>query len=175
MFIIQCPILWYAKVCALPSARSSLFPDFFLWRNQRGLFGYYLFHKVLFISWLYFLWRSRKGLLMLGYVWKTINLYIKAPLRSSDFFCCKLTPALHQRREKLCGPHRKKFGDPCSWPTSLGGNGLQQRGITSLLVVALFRVFDHRISGREPAQGTSDSDRGADYAIRLRPLTAESQ
>jgi len=23
MFIIQCPILWYAKVCALPSARSS--------------------------------------------------------------------------------------------------------------------------------------------------------
>jgi len=24
MFIIQCPILWYAKVCALPSARSSL-------------------------------------------------------------------------------------------------------------------------------------------------------
>jgi len=24
MFIIQCPILWYAKVCALPSAHSSL-------------------------------------------------------------------------------------------------------------------------------------------------------
>jgi len=24
MFITQCPILWYAKVCALPSARSSL-------------------------------------------------------------------------------------------------------------------------------------------------------
>jgi len=23
MFIIQCPILWYAKVCALPSAHSS--------------------------------------------------------------------------------------------------------------------------------------------------------
>jgi len=23
MFIIQCPIVWYAKVCALPSARSS--------------------------------------------------------------------------------------------------------------------------------------------------------
>jgi len=23
MFIIQCPILWYAKVCTLPSARSS--------------------------------------------------------------------------------------------------------------------------------------------------------
>jgi len=23
IFIIQCPILWYAKVCALPSARSS--------------------------------------------------------------------------------------------------------------------------------------------------------
>jgi len=25
MFIIQCPILWYAKVCALPSAHSSCF------------------------------------------------------------------------------------------------------------------------------------------------------
>jgi len=25
MFKIQCPILWYAKVCALPSARSSYY------------------------------------------------------------------------------------------------------------------------------------------------------
>ncbi|XP_057692432.1 arpin isoform X2 [Corythoichthys intestinalis] len=37
----------------------------------------------------------------------------KALLQSSHFFCYKLTPAPHQRREGLCGPHRKKFGDPC--------------------------------------------------------------
>jgi len=35
MFIIQCPILWYAKVCALPSARSSSPCSFLLiaWSN----------------------------------------------------------------------------------------------------------------------------------------------
>ncbi|XP_069971521.1 general transcription factor II-I repeat domain-containing protein 2 [Penaeus vannamei] len=39
--------------------------------------------------------------------------HTKALLQSPHLFCYKLTPAPHQRREKLCGPHRKKFGDPC--------------------------------------------------------------
>lgn len=55
---------------------------------------------------------SRKGYLIVAF-WKTIFFYIYALLQSSHFFCYKLTPAPHQRREKLCGPHRKKFGDPC--------------------------------------------------------------
>ena len=28
-------------------------------------------------------------------------------------FLLQTDPGPHQRREKLCGPHRKKFGDPC--------------------------------------------------------------
>jgi len=36
MFIIQCPIVWYSKVCALPSARSSL-SLFYMWnKNSKG-------------------------------------------------------------------------------------------------------------------------------------------
>jgi len=35
MFIIQCPILWYVKVCALPSARSSLC-GFYIFFNLCG-------------------------------------------------------------------------------------------------------------------------------------------
>jgi len=41
MFIIQCPIVWYAKVCALPSAHSSFYLDsahqFTSWKEQHML------------------------------------------------------------------------------------------------------------------------------------------
>jgi len=53
MFIIQCPLLWYAKVCALPSAHSSLL-SFALYKNPHYLFHsfYNIFSTHIALPWL---------------------------------------------------------------------------------------------------------------------------
>jgi len=56
MFIIQCPILWYVKVCALPSARSS---SLVLWSIGGGpVFNLFSFRVSFQMWWFIFLWWS---------------------------------------------------------------------------------------------------------------------
>jgi len=50
MFIIQCPILWYATVCALPSVRSSFFFIVVILRVERFLLRLECDHRLVEID-----------------------------------------------------------------------------------------------------------------------------
>ena len=58
-------------------------------------------------------------------------------------FLLQTNPGPHQRREKLCGPHRKKFGDPCFRVNSI-------YHISGFRVVRVVRVGSSVLGGHVP-------------------------
>lgn len=83
---------------------------FCLRRSQRGLFGYYLFPDFFFCEIL----ERVVNIWSCVAFWKTINALRLGTPAIVTLFLLQTDPGPHQRREKLCGPHRKEFGDPCS-------------------------------------------------------------